>query len=279
MSPIDRETRELVQALRDSPRHGPFIRAVECAREPRAPGRDLRLAIVPGILYREHPETGADGQLLREVAAARGWSIERVELAETGRLTQNAAALLDWLERRAGQGPWVLVSLSKGAAEVWHALQTPRAAKAFARVSAWVSVSGIPLGTAFLDHVVENPLRRVGMRALCAWKGWDYGFLADYARGRAPARAVSLPDELRHLRVYQVAGFPTSQDFLDRRSRASHRRLAARGPNDGFVLLRELCELPGVVYPVAGADHYLRQIDRGALVARVLDVIRDHEAE
>jgi hypothetical protein len=40
--------------------------------------------------------------------------------------------------------------------------------------------------------------------------------------------------------------------------RRCHEFLAPLGPNDGAILLADSCALPGLVYPVWGADHNLR---------------------
>jgi hypothetical protein len=276
---VDRQTDELLARLKSSPRHGPFIEAVErsdaSGSDVVADQLDLGLALVPGILYREHPETGADGQVLREVAKRHGWPLEVIESEETGSLARNTRHLLDWLEQRRSSSRIILVSLSKGSAEVWRALHSPRGEGAFASVAAWVSVSGIPLGTPSLDHLTRSTLRRILVTTVFRWKGWDPDFLTDYGRGTDPAPDAALPEAVAHLRVFHLSGFPHSGDLRDRRSRRLHRRLAARGPNDGFALLGELCQLPGQVYPVARADHYLHQVDDlPDLMGRVLAVIR-----
>ena len=58
-----------------------------------------------------------------------------------------------------------------------------------------------------------------------------------------------------------VHAFPLRQHLMDRRSRRLHRGLSSRGPNDGFAMLEEIAALPGYLYPVWGADHYLRGVD------------------
>jgi len=279
MREVDGRTAALITRLRCSDRHGPFIDAVEAlAKHPRPPAiGNLRLLLVPGVLYREHPETGADGQVLKSMSADLGIPLSTFEADETGRLEANTRRLLDWLEAqgRVASAPTILVSLSKGSTEVWQALDSPRAEKAFRDVDAWVSVSGIPLGTPVLDFLTANRLRHALLSFICRWKGWDPGFLVDY-RGGASRHRTLRPGLLERLEIVQVSGFPESRDLVDRRSRRFHRRLAGRGPNDGFAWLEELCALPGRVYPVSGADHYLRQVEQlDELMTRILSVLVD----
>jgi hypothetical protein len=54
-------------------------------------------------------------------------------------------------------------------------------------------------------------------------------------------------------------GFPLAQHLTNALARRCYRRVRHLGPNDGAgILLGDVCRLPGHVYPVWGADHYLR---------------------
>ena len=59
--------------------------------------------------------------------------------------------------------------------------------------------------------------------------------------------------------------------------RRGYRRLSPLGPNDGTVLLEDVFALPGRVYPVWGADHYLRPAgrDMSQLVAGILGYLSE----
>jgi hypothetical protein len=52
-------------------------------------------------------------------------------------------------------------------------------------------------------------------------------------------------------------GFPLARHIRRRQTRRWHRRLACHGPNDGATILADACDLPGLIFPVWGADHYL----------------------
>src|SRR5687767_10229360 len=71
---VDLPTCLLYDRIRRSPEHGPFIRELERLEPdplslPRLRGRVL---IAPAGFYREYPEFGGDGRLVREVAADFG---------------------------------------------------------------------------------------------------------------------------------------------------------------------------------------------------------------
>ena len=53
------------------------------------------------------------------------------------------------------------------------------------------------------------------------------------------------------------------------------------GPSDGTILLEDVFALPGRVYPVWGADHYLQPAgrDMSKLVANILSYLGDGRLE
>jgi hypothetical protein len=61
------------------------------------------------------------------------------------------------------------------------------------------------------------------------------------------------------LTAVHVVGFPLRRHLSCRWARRGYRRLEPLGPSDGGgILLADAASRPGVVYPVWGADHYLR---------------------
>ena len=219
-----------------------------------------RIVLVPGIFYRDYPHTGADGALLQAIAADAGMPLTIVPADGTQGLDAGAAAVCDTLLAQSGHGSIVLISLSKGSAEVRQALTHARAPQAFADVRAWVSISGLPFGTPSFENFLRNPLRRVFAHALFAVKGWRLSKVRDVLAWR-PDAPFSLPSGIRFV---QIAAFPAHRHLRDRRSRRMHRELAAHGPNDGFAILKDLAQLPGEFIPFYGADHYLRSVSNMA---------------
>ena len=256
---IDAATARLYRGLLDSPVHGPFIRRIEetCKRPVSRPWTsDAILAIVPGAFYRENPGSGADGHVMREQAGRIGCPTDLVPLASTGSVKDNARILCDWLGRQDSR-PVILASLSKGGAEVKTALAEPDAGRAFANVVAWINLCGILDGTPMADWLLSlNPAAVLG-RLYYRLRGQRTGFLPDLRHG--PGQTLDFPLRLpAHVRLISVVGFPL-REHLDRGlARRCHRRLTPLGPNDGGLVLADVCALPGLVYPIWGADHYLQ---------------------
>lgn len=260
---LDDATRELYMRLRTEERNRALIEAMESNDVPRLPDiHGLRMVVVPGIFYEDYPETGADGAELRKVAELAGMSFDTIPLDGTEGLDAAAEVIEEWLLRLPPDSRVLLFTLSKGSAEVRHALsrhkvsslEFARVHEAFLRVRAWVSISGSPFGSPQFEWVLKRPLPGTVFRVLFWFKRWNMNGLRDVLRYR-PSAPFVLPI---HVQFVQIAACPLQVHLRDRRSKRFRKRLAAFGPNDGFSVLKDLVALPGAFYAVWGADHYLR---------------------
>jgi hypothetical protein len=256
---IDAATTLLYRSVLDSPEHGPFIRRIdEIARRkmPRAWSADATLVIVPGAFYRENPRSGADGRILREIAERLGCPTELIPIVSRGSLRRNARIISDWLMEHRRQSV-ILASLSKGGADVKMAMAQPDAARAFENVAGWINLCGILDGTPMAEWLLSRRPAALLNRIYFTLRGQGLGFLRElyYAPGCPLDFELRLP---AHIRMVTVAGFPLSKHMSTRLARRCHRRLASFGPNDGSLILADVCASPGLIYPLWGADHYLR---------------------
>lgn len=250
---LDEATRELYVRLRAEERNRALIEAMESGDAPPiADARGLRVVLVPGIFYEDYPETGADGAMLRQVAEQLGVPFDIIPLKGTEGLDVAADVIKEWLARLPGDSRVLLFTLSKGSAEVRHALS--RSQVSFRCVKGWVSISGSPFGSPQFEMVLKRPLPRVVFTVLFWFRRWNMQGLRDVLRYR-PSAPFMLP---AHMQFVQIAAFPLQVHLNDRRSKRFRRRLAAYGPNDGFSVMNDLVALPGAFYAVWGADHYLR---------------------
>jgi len=266
---MDFATTVLYQAVRRSERHGPTIAALEGASVDNQ-RLDADIVIVPGAFYREKTHTGADGHLVRKTATELGYRVEVVPLRSFGSVHGNAQILAEWLLQH-GERPVVLVSHSKGSTEVRHALARTDAATVFRSVVGWVDLSGLFYGTPLVSWLRSQRVRWWLTRLLFWFKGYTFSALDEIDRCACPPWPGAL-ECAPHLRVLHVVGFPLQRHLTAPLMQRGHRRLSPFGPNDGTIVLADVLALPGVVYPVWGADHYLRPSgrDMGELVARFL---------
>jgi hypothetical protein len=255
---IDFATALVYERVVRSPEHGPILERLWTAPA-SADGfhLDATVAIVPGALYREYPRSGADGRLFREAAAAVGCRTELIPLPSCGPLAACAGVICEWLSSRPANERIVLVSVSKGGADIKTALALPGAPDAFARVDAWINLCGLVTGSPLVNWMLSRRLRRWFYHAMLWLWGIDYRVICELAHG--PGGALDI--ELRlpaHVRLINVVGFPLACHPKNRLGTRCHARLAPLGPNDGGLLLADACRLPGLLCPVWGADHYLR---------------------
>jgi hypothetical protein len=274
-STADRETERLYQSLRASPRHGPFIQAVERGpRRPDAPIRDTVIAIAPAALYKEFRNSGADGRRLREAAEGLGLAVDVVPLNPTGTLTENGTIILNWLQRNRRENV-IFASMSKGASDMKKALAMDPGFSSFRRVSAWISVGGLLNGTPLARWLLSNERFPLAFRAVNRLVGVDLTFLREVDRrsGGPLDFDLILPP---HLRLIHLLGFPLQAHASNWLSRTFCRRLAPQGPNDGFMLLNDCSRWPGLIYPLWGVDHYFRTPDDARpLLERLLTIAMD----
>ncbi|HEY2953170.1 MAG TPA: hypothetical protein VGK40_11330, partial [Verrucomicrobiae bacterium] len=126
---VDFATALLFDRFQKAPAHAAFVQRINRLRQfssPSGPTLKARVVIVPAALYVERPELGGDGRLVREVAASFGLETDLIRLVSFGSVANNARLVREWLKEHSGQRI-VLVSLSKGGADLKLALSAPDA--------------------------------------------------------------------------------------------------------------------------------------------------------
>lgn len=255
---IDFATALLYRAICRSPDQGPFLQRIEeLIDAPTAPSSsiDAAFVIAPGAFYREHPQTGADGKRPCQVAASLGCRTHVLPTESVASAAVNGRIICDWLFDTQ-EHDIILCSLSKGGADVKMALAEPRGPHAFRNVVAWINVGGITSGSPMATWLLDRPWLARLYRALFWLRGQDFQFVRELQRGRDSRLdfTVTMPPRLK---VIHVLGFPLAQHVRRRPTRRWHRRLSCYGPNDGATILADSLELPGLILPVWGEDHYL----------------------
>jgi hypothetical protein len=135
----------------------------------------------------------------------------------------------------------------------------------FQRVVAWINVCGTLDGSPFAAWLLRSKPRFIATWLYFKCQRRNFELLREIvpASDGPLAHALALPATLR---LISIVGFPLRQHLTNAFMRRCHRLIAAAGPNDGGVLLADTIQLPGMLYPVWGADHYLRPDDRASAV-------------
>lgn len=265
---IEVSTMTLRECLRAAP-EGALHRRLSGRPPALAPRhRPPTLVVVPTMFFREHPELGGDGALIAQVAERIGLPTLRAPVRSLGSVEENAARLLDAFSKV--DGPFWVATLSKGGLEMKVALRAA-GRELLTRLRGWVNISGALGGSRIVDHALRPPLRRLFWRGFLRARGGTGRALSDLAwNGPFAREPVRMPD---HVEVVNVVGLPLPC-HLGAATLETFRRLAPHGPNDGFVSYSDAV-LPGAVWPVWGADHYLRTPQ----LTRVLYALVGHVAE
>ena len=217
----------------------------------------ILIGIIPGAFHREHKRTGADGRRVVELFRRAGFRAETVPLASFASLRENSRAIVDWLEQR-GEERVLLVSLSKGSADLKIALSLPEAKEAWRRVGGWVSLSGLAQGTPLVGWLRTRRLHWFGVQLLFWWRGYRRSVLEELDHG-AGTPLAGWPRVPPHWRVAHVCGFPLRRHLKHPWALRGYERVASLGPNDGGgILLGDTLTWPGAIVPIWGVDHYLQ---------------------
>jgi hypothetical protein len=251
---VDFATAALYVDVRENKPSRPTFKSEAPSDDARQRLKELTVAVAPGAFYREHPWTGADGAAIREAAGSLGCRTEMIPTASVGTLAANAQAIVSWLADRIDERI-VLVSLSKGGADVKVALAHRQGPAAFRNVAAWINIGGVTDGSPMVAWLLKRPLATWVYRFLFWRRGRDFQFIRDLDRrpgGPLDAELERLPD----LQMIHVIGFPLRRHLRDPRAARWHRRLAPWGPNDTAAILADACKLPGIIVPIWGADHF-----------------------
>jgi hypothetical protein len=263
---VDFATTFFYDRIRRAPQNRELVEALERtdaeAETPRARGRVL---IAPALFYRERPDIGGDGAAIRRAALAAGLDVEILPVRSAGTARNNAEQLRTLLDERCTD-PTVLVSLSKGAADVRLAFESMPPPPG---LRAWVIVSGLLHGTPAIDHLTRRWWSRWGLRLLLARHGAPFELASEFSTDeRSPLREPALAPP--GILVVNLFGCPLAAHLGTRFGRIRHRQLSALGPNDGLALLRDAFVQPGLIYPLWGADHYFRTEAVPRLLTRLI---------
>ena len=264
---VDFATALFFDRVRRVPRNRAFAAALERVDHPARSVRGRgKVLIVPALFYRRQPTRGGDGAVVRHVAERAGLDVEVAPVESGGSARRNATILCDVFSRRASE-PTVIVSLSKGSADLRLAFE--RMAGTPDGLRAWINVNGLLRGTPAIDRFLERWWRRWLLRMIIRRGGGSPELPAEFTTAPSSPlhRAVSAPSGVL---IINLLGFPLTAHLRTPLGRLRHRQMARFGPNDGLGLLRDAIIEPGLTYPVWGADHYFRVPTVPVLLARVI---------
>ena len=186
------------------------------------------------------------------------------------RWQENARILRDWLAVQPDR-PVILASVSKGGSDIKVALAGADTDPAFRNVVAWISLCGILDGTPMATGCSPGARERAGPPLLPAARpGPGVPPRPPLSRAvRRPAGPSAAPAAAHP--IDQRRRLPLREHLTRRVSRRCHNRLAPSRAQRRRAGPGGRLRLPGLVYPVWGADHYLQpKSASGGLVRAIL---------
>jgi len=237
------------------------------------PDSDVGMLIIPGMFYKEFPEMGGNGNIIKSIAEQFGFEAEIVPTQSTGDLLANAMTILDHIKSSERKPQW-LVSISKGSAEVGICLNLLDT-HLRKNIRGWISLCGIFNGSPMADIRLKNPLAKIVLRSYLKWKGANYQAIEEMR----PSHLLWKQDLLAfdgptiHIQPIPVAS------YVHARLIKRYRQLAEFGPNDGTIMLDDIIDRRGQIYPLWGVDHFFRDRDVIPLIYKLCQHIKSHEKQ
>jgi len=254
---FDLEVDEILDYLRDN---GKLIAEYDALTSPPSAAlipAGVELIIVPGAFYREYPRHEARGERLKASAEKLGITATILDTPSFCSPAAGAECLTRHLRQISPSRAPIVVSLSKGALDTVRFLQDPRNSALLDRIRAWITLSGIVVGTPLINYIDQRLLLKMAVRLSLWRRGYRYRDLLEL-------RQVSSTDDISTLSsrmpfpILHVQGFPYYKDLSSSLARKGALRLKSHGASDGGgIILRGTKDYPGGIIAIKRADHYL----------------------
>jgi len=212
--------------------------------------RNVVLAVVPGLFYRDAGPFPSDGRQIREAAGAMGLRNTLIQVDPSGSLEKNGQAICSYVNGEKTSAV-ILFSIGKGSADVKKAIQLCGTDRYFSKVHAWYSVSGILRGSPVVSGIEDSCFYRNESRLYFCWNGYNKeGFSS--LRQNSGEEPFSLPAGLFAVSMVPLPLFRQ----VSERARPYYEYMIQFGPNDGMTLLADAVIPGSTVFALWGKDHY-----------------------
>lgn len=215
---------------------------------------NITLAMVPGMFYKDNPETGADGKALRDLAAKIGIKSILVPILQTGTSEQNGEIICNFLRGASEDSPIIFASPSKGGADIKMAIRKCGGEAYFRKVRGWYNIGGLSRGSFAVNGMLDvwSYYLKARLYFLLEWYDWNGLLSLKAGKESALDEPMVLP---KGLTLINVVGVPLFRHVTER-AHIFYNYLMNFGPNDGFLLLADTIVPGAIVYPSWRNDHY-----------------------
>ncbi|MCC5813779.1 MAG: hypothetical protein JJT78_03415 [Leptospira sp.] len=218
--------------------------------------KKVLLAMVPGMFYKDNPEVGADGKILRDIALELGLMEELVPVEQTGTLEENSQIICDYVKNKTDVNGIIFASVSKGSSDLKIAFKKCGHEKYFKKVRGWYNIGGINKGSHLIEEIDGNWNYRWETKFYFWWRNYNYkGFLDLKAYPGGPLDFdLNLSKDILQINIIAVPQFRQ----VTKRAYPFYEYLIRFGPNDGMTLLADSYIEEAITYPSWRNDHYFQ---------------------
>lgn len=212
-----------------------------------------KIFYVPGMFYNS-PMLQAQKESLHEMVDEFGYDFYFVPIEETGTIETNGSILCDSIQKEKSDLPILLVSTSKGGADVKTAIQICGSKEFFTKVKGWFNIGGIVKGSPMVNLVNESFRKKVEARIMFWYSGFNWQGFQSVSRDKQSTlyKDLELPYEMV---VVNIVALPIER-YISLRSAPYYQQLLHLGPNDGLALIGDSYIRGSITYGAWGNDHY-----------------------
>jgi len=231
----------------------------------------IKILLIPGMFYKEHPEMGGDGMLILSIAKQRGFDVQTIPVLSKGSMLKNVKIINEYMQQEIATSIW-FVSISKGSGELRYYLQNYPVP---ASVKGCLSIAGIHQGSPHAIEKRSNRLKRSLYKLLCKFSRIDYQVLEELDPNHAIWKNKHRNDTLEYIHLVPIPLYSHLQALVIKR----YERLLrlCYQPNDGIVPIADVNALPGKIYPLWGVDHFVRTSQISELLYKFFSYIAESE--
>lgn len=218
--------------------------------------QNILLAVVPGMFYKDNPNVGADGRMLRDIALNMGLREEIIPINQTGTIDENAEFICNYLKNKNDISKIILTSVSKGSSDLKIAIKKCGQEVYFKKVIGWYNIGGINRGSILIDTIDNNWQYRWEAKFYFWKNNYNYNGFLSIQRGRDSR----LEEDLiipSHITVINVIAVPTFRQ-VTQRAKPFYEYLIRFGPNDGMTLLADSYMEGAINVSSWRNDHYFQ---------------------
>jgi hypothetical protein len=212
------------------------------------------ILFIPGWFYKTDPWTGADLASQRKVVDRLGITNFLADVDENGTIEDNARRIAEYIiEYSQSEKKIILVSVSKGGAEVDLALGKLLEHQQTQHIKAWINIGGLLQGSPIADSATRWPKRWIA-KTYFFFKGWDFSSVESMATRRSQVRFAGskIP---RHILIVNYIGIPLSGNITVL-ARDRYMKMRTQGPNDGLTLITDAMAPHSYTITQVGFDHF-----------------------